>query len=88
MKVTIEITEEDIRNGKHGSCGECPAALALGREFPKYRISMGVTGCNVLGYGRYLRFDNPLSLQKWIMRFESEENVLPIRVTLVEEGTK
>lgn len=32
--ITVEVTQDDIANGKQGECGFCPIALALNRHAP------------------------------------------------------
>jgi hypothetical protein len=37
MSCTIEVTEEDIKNGKAGDCENCPVALCIKESISKQR---------------------------------------------------
>jgi hypothetical protein len=49
MRLTINVTQEDIDHGKRGDCTRCPIALAVTRELDlSPRDYLRVNGCEVI----------------------------------------
>jgi len=53
----LEVTEEDIRNGKRGSETKCPVALALKRKFPDAFLvhASADEDCQCMGVSWFIR---------------------------------
>lgn len=81
--MTIEITGDDIKNGKRVSCRECPIALALRREIGASFVSVGMEEieCSGSEFGS-LRWMTPAPARKFIDRFDLGRPVKPFVLEL------
>jgi hypothetical protein len=102
MKLTINVTQEDIDKGEQLDCFTCPIALAA------FRVISGTPWMLVGAYSRYLRlFDSSITVwtheidiewpdrvRLWVMGFDCGDEMQPISfevdtddgVTVGEEG--
>lgn len=47
--ITVDVTQDDIANGKQGECGFCPIALALNRHAPaNHHFTVGSSTATLL----------------------------------------
>jgi len=77
----IEVTEEDIKNGKRFDISRCPVALAIQRitGLDPDQISVGVSYCKIGNTGKTIfPFTDPIILH-WIERFDKLIPVQPIK---------
>jgi hypothetical protein len=71
MKITFTITEEHLSQGKRVMCTLCPAALALGEQFPKGFISVGYNTVDmVIPEGEFSAFTTR-GLKSFINRYDA-----------------
>jgi hypothetical protein len=83
VKVTIEVTAEDISRGKPRSTCGCPVALAINRQLKLSETehlitaSVGRKFTQVLTLRRVLVFWFPDNVQIFIDRFDSDQPVKP-----------
>lgn len=75
-KHTIEITQEDIKNGKKQNCWRCPIALALKRKFPAKNLWVQEVFIEDKGSNNE-EYDLPKDAICFISKFDNEETVLP-----------
>src|SRR5688572_10335184 len=47
MLLQVNVTQDDINNGKRGKCSKCPIALAISRELRKKKLASNKV--NVMG---------------------------------------
>lgn len=84
MRIKIEVTAEDIQQGKHSSPCACPVACAIRRT----------TGAYVGVFGDYIDYCDPrtnedyvitppLKVERFIHRFDGGKKVQPFSFTLV-----
>lgn len=66
----IQVTREDIENGKRCSATQCPAALALMRALKLDRIIVRLDSIATPSGGRMWRFDTPPVLRDFIHAFD------------------
>ena len=89
----VDVTENDIINGKCMTASKCAIALAVNREIGEKELSVGYTTaevdkkktifCNQIQDKLVLfNFSNSDDLAKWINDFDSNSNTVPIEITL------
>jgi hypothetical protein len=69
MKVTINVTEEDIKQGEKQHCSRCPVALAL------RRVAKGepaVIGYSII-FSKDIEIETPDDVVEWIMDFDDDD---------------
>lgn len=81
-KVKVKITSQDIKNGRHGSCGNCPIALAVKRTFKVKAASVtdSITFTKELKHGGTIQYDIPVTekISRFTEAFDGYEKVKPI----------
>lgn len=84
-----QVTDIDILAGIGGDCQRCPVALAVGRMFPDYQISIDVVEVNIYkdtnNLVKLLVTDN---LFNWIDTFDNENFVAPIELVIRQSADK
>ncbi len=78
MSEKIQITQQDIDNGRKDHVAGCPIALGLNQEFA-YEIS--VSGWICIGKDYYQATPE---LRRWIYDFDRDKPVKPITIELVQ----
>ena len=73
----INVTREDIRNGKAGKPTECMVALALKRELGISYASVGYRDAKILVDGQYVKLYFPKSVEKKIRFWDGFHFVFP-----------
>ncbi len=76
MSIRIDVTIEDIVNGKAASCQFCPVALAIKRIFPG-KVIVGLDQIFIHISYRYennLMYPTPDSVKRFISMFDGETN--------------
>lgn len=85
MLTKVEVTQEDIDNGKMKSCDFCPVALAVNRVIRPQRDAQ-VYACIVIirhEEGQRGGFPSlPLAAQEFIENFDDERDVEPFSFAL------
>lgn len=76
----IEVTEQDIKDGKPGQCVYCPIAIALKRETGWIWSVMYYSADTLLG--PFHRAIMPPAAQSWIEDFDNNESVYPFSFDL------
>lgn len=82
----INVTREDIRNGKPGKPTECMVALALKRELGISYASVGYQEAKILIDGQYTKLYFPKRVEKKIRFWDGFHFVLPFSFELVCSG--
>ena len=82
----INVTREDIRNGKPGKPSECMVALALKRELGISYASVGHREARILIHGQYTRLYLPARVEKKIRFWDGFHFVFPFSFELVLSG--
>lgn len=82
----INVTREDIRNGKAGKPTACMVALALKRELGVSYASVGYRDGKILINGQYVKVYFPKSVEKKIRFWDGFHFVFPFSFELVTEG--
>lgn len=82
----INVTREDIRNGKAGKPTACMVALALKRELGISYASVGYRDAKILVEGQYVKIYFPKSVEKKIRFWDGFHFVFPFSFELVPEG--
>jgi len=82
----INVTREDIRNGKPGKPSECMVALALKRELGISYASVGHREARILIDGQYTRLYLPTRVEKKIRFWDGIHFVFPFSFELVLSG--
>jgi hypothetical protein len=82
----INVTREDIRNGKAGKPTECMVALALKRELGISYASVGYRDAKILVDGQYVKLYFPKSVEKKIRFWDGFHFVFPFSFELLPEG--
>jgi hypothetical protein len=82
MIVSFRITKADIEKGKREDCALCPAALAVRRKLPRFRVASdtafrGDTGKNV-------HYETPLpkKVRHFINEFDNGRPVKPLTFSI------
>ena len=75
MRVTIEITADDITCGLQRSCYDCPTAMAFARSLPVFCPWL-VDGRTAMGNGVVCEL--PPDARAWILRFDEGRLVEPL----------
>lgn len=94
--VTVEVTQDDIDNGKRGAVKLCPFALALRRALialfndPALEVSVGPSDAVYrFGEGRpNWWIDFPESVRDFIKKFDTKQPVSPFAVDLTWETSE
>ena len=78
--VFLEITEEDIEEGRNSNpyrrSTQCPAAIALGRQYPEAsHVSVGISSAGFRMFGYELSLLTTIELQDQITRFDTTEKM-------------
>ncbi len=83
--VVVEVTAEDIDNGKKALLKECPIARAVGRTMPpnKSHVSIYSWGIRVYYVNTYEDYSIPRSAEKFIKNFDSGRPVSPFKFEMV-----
>lgn len=85
----ISVTLDDIQNGLLADSDCCPIALALKRNL---KLHLGVHGLSIFIYDKnslcISEHSFPKRVQKWIIRFDSEERVEPISFRIPDRKIK
>lgn len=76
MKITIEVTHDDIRNGKACDSYLCPVAIAMSRALKK-TVAVGYTGW-YMDYMDIRDYDSNVP-RYFIEAFDYGKQVIPIR---------
>jgi hypothetical protein len=86
MKITVQVTQEDIADGERYACCECPVALALKRATGREWFVTGVF-LNLLKPGQSftdsgvaaveLTLDTPQEVKTFIHAFDENDPVKP-----------
>lgn len=85
MKVRINITAKDIREGKRGEPAGCPAALAISRRLGEdycATVSVAVSIRGRKAFDRHARVPAPKALNEFVADFDAHQAVQPIRFSL------
>jgi hypothetical protein len=82
----INVTREDIRNGKPGRPTECMVALALKRELGIYYASVGYREAKILVDGQYTKLYLPKRVEKKIRFWDGFHFVFPFSFELLASG--
>lgn len=82
----INVTREDIRNGKAGKPTACMIALALKRELGVSYASVGYRDAKIMIDGQYVKLYFPKGVEKKIRFWDGFHFVLPFSFELVSEG--
>jgi hypothetical protein len=82
MTYVINVTQEDIDEGKPVVCNECPVALAIARALPGCEIH--VLGTIVIVNGMYYQL--PDECLDFVTRFDDGKSVSPFSFTLEITG--
>jgi hypothetical protein len=82
----INVTREDIRNGKPGKPTECMVALALKRELGISYASVGYGEAKILVDGQYVKLYVPKRVEKKIRFWDRFHFILPFSFELVPSG--
>src|SRR5438309_10048703 len=82
----INVTREDIRNGKPGKPSECMVALALKRELGISYASVGYSEAKIMVDGQYTKLDFPKRVEKKIRFWDGFDFVFRFSVELVPAG--
>lgn len=82
----INVTREDIRNGKAGKPTQCMVALALKRELGISYASVGYKEARILVGGQYTKLYLPKSVEKKIRFWDGFHFVFPFSFELVPSG--
>jgi len=91
LKVTVNVTQDDIDNGVRVCCHFCPIALAISRSFPGEEIYVTrhlvkIRRSNGL---KTLIANLPLHATLFVSAFDDEAVVFPITLALAfEEATR
>lgn len=72
----ISVTEDDIAQGKRGSCEACPIALAAGRAVPGAEASVGGSHLDIYLAGRILTAPLPEAAATFVRRFD--DSAIPV----------
>lgn len=78
MRVKINVTKDDIKNGEPGDCENCPIALRVKKLIKKeYRDELSVVNC--IEIGDYMSCENK-KMDKFIHDFDNlpKEKVKPV----------
>lgn len=84
--MTINVTREDIRNGKPGKPAECMVALALKRELGISYASVGYREAKILVDGQYTKLYLPKKVENKIRFWDGFRFVFPFSFELVPWG--
>jgi hypothetical protein len=84
--VKINVTRDDIRNGKSGKPTACMIALALKRELGISYASVGYREAKILIDGQYVKLYFPKSLEKKIRFWDRFHFAFPFSFELVPDG--
>jgi hypothetical protein len=82
----INVTREDIRNGKSGRPTECMVALALKRELGIPYASVGYKDAKILIDGQYTKIYLPKREEKKIRFWDGFHFLFPFSFELVPSG--
>jgi hypothetical protein len=82
----INVTWEDIRNGKAGKPTQCMVALALKRELGISYASVGCRHAGILIDGQYTKLYLPKNVEKKIRFWDGFHFVFPFSFELVPSG--
>src|SRR5438309_2672047 len=82
----VNVTREDIRNGKAGKPTECMVALALKRELGISYASVGYTEAKILIDGQYTKLYLPHRVEKKIRFWDGFHFVFPFSFELLPSG--
>lgn len=82
----INVTREDIRNGKPGKPGECMVALALKRELGISYASVGYSEARILIDGQYTKLYFSKKVEKKIRFWDGFQFVFPFSFELLPSG--
>jgi hypothetical protein len=87
MKITVNVTQEDINRGVRQNGERCPVALALIRALalasgeliirPTIALSSGFVCANVLGFDRHHDYPIPGAARDFIQKFDRGLHVEP-----------
>lgn len=83
MKITVDVTQEDIDRGHRLECEECPVAHALRRSLPTLR--QVVVGRHYVTLGLAsgtLTPESPEGVRAWVDAFDRGEPAGPFSFTL------
>ncbi len=82
----INVTREDIRNGRPGKPTACMVALALKRELGLSYASVGYREAKILLDGQYVKLYLPKNVEKKIRFWDGFHFVFPFSFELVPSG--
>jgi len=82
----INVTREDIRNGKPGRPTECMVAFALKRELGISYASVGYREAKILVDGQYTKLYLPKRVEKKIRFWDGFHFVFPFSFELLASG--
>ena len=82
----INVTREDIRNGKAGKPTQCMVALALKRELGISYASVGYREARIRIGGQYTKLYLPRKVEKKIRFWDGFHFVFPFSFELVPSG--
>jgi hypothetical protein len=82
MIITVNVTEDDIRDGQAGVCRECPVALAIKRALPGTDVHVSYERVSLGGPRRQEILGTPDAVQEFIGRFDSALPVEPFEFDL------
>lgn len=77
MRVRIEVTQNDIRKGKRGSCFNCPIARAVKRATGCKDVDVDSDGTISLENGEVV-IPSSIKRERFIEKFDDKEKVSPI----------
>ena len=84
--MNIDVTREDIKNGKPGKPSECMVALALKRQLGLSYASVGYREAKILVDGQYVKLYLPKRVEKKIRFWDGFRFVFPFSFELVPSG--
>jgi hypothetical protein len=77
MKVHIEVTEQDIKDGKPCTISSCPIARALRRTLPKSVAQVGGDGITMNGVFGRRSITTPAKILAFVESFDNGYPVKP-----------
>ena len=79
--VRVQVTQQDIDDGKAGEAYRCPVALAARRAFPRQHVRV-YAPCIMLIESGYPTFDLPSEARRFVDRFDGGVHVEPFEFDL------
>lgn len=83
-RFVIEVTQEDINNGKRGNCRKCPVALACMRSMPGFVVDVSTREIFIQHTSEHIVKSVPMSytVRDFVVNFDSHGYVEPFSFVL------